>query len=925
VHDRAAYRVTYWELSGDDATDRWTHESPTMLADPLVAGRFAVLTSDDGPTVIYDATVQLAELPLDRFARGVAPLGDGVALALADQPAMIWWRRGELAELPHDVAAEAITAVRGGVATYEQDVLCVWRSDRQGPITAPVPCEYPIGTPLVIAGRSLTIAAAGRRLIRGVWSDGQITAIAAGAPWRTPISVDQASAIIDRCIEPTRPAMDVDPDEPLIDVLPPELRERIADRSPVYLAEVAQQLGMSVRAVVAAIKARRRRLVPPCPVAGYDYLGTFTTSGSVTIADPCYLGARTRNPLLPLTVQLIVAPGTWHVFARNAAPPDSSATAELAVIHDTGFDADAIEFVGDIGVDTGRVGVFDSACRTLDLRERELAEGVVDDLGAVTSSGKGDGFYPAFVGRQHGQVVKIRVSYLATAPERDDSFAPTAARCAAIWCDELPRATLSTVAATLGDDFPVALALAGAHAEALAWALAPSDDGDRSIAMARLGAARRAPDLIAAAWDLAPWQERVFAQLVVIAGLDDPGIRAISRAKLSDAGEPGVVAAAWYVALDPCSEPAERLPLPRLADRDGGLRDDGTLAFCAGLWRAGDASMRDEVHERFTRSYYHWALPLAIAAAPSVEELLALPVEDSNPREPAQVALCTRLVQLGAIDEARACSSSRPALEALVAGLTGDRAALDALERRWPEDSEAHAEGLISAADWRDFVIAIASGLARTGDPGRGRALLADLAEQECADLLAKGRDEALRALTGQPPAPAPRSIDRALAEWRDVDVRATGTFRPRRTAKRVLGAACIHARRGERERARELVAIVTARFSERDDPSPPPWIIDDLIEAYAELGELDAIHSLEHGPLSMAAAAAYSRALVAAGEPDAAIIELHSAVRRARTRGDLLALIPALRAVAPGCESALRDAWQRADDAVTTLRVTAS
>jgi hypothetical protein len=194
-------------------------------------------------------------------------------------------------------------------------------------------------------------------------------------------------------------------------------------------AELGHVLGVPARVLYAAVRARRFPLDPPRPVAGYDYLGTFLSEGKLDVCDPCYLRKTSPMPVgvFALSHPVEAAAGTWHVFARNGQGDAADRTAELVVIHDRGFEVVATEQVASVGVDAGVAGVFDRKCPLLDTSEL-LMEGVVHGLGAYTHSGYGDGVYPAFVGRSHGQITKLRLSFLAENPQTDASVPPRASK-----------------------------------------------------------------------------------------------------------------------------------------------------------------------------------------------------------------------------------------------------------------------------------------------------------------------------------------------------------------------------------------------------------------------------------------------------------------------------------------------------------------
>lgn len=107
-----------------------------------------------------------------------------------------------------------------------------------------------------------------------------------------------------------------------------------------------------------------------------------------------------------------VRAGTWHVFVRNGSGEAADRTAELAVVHERGFQAVATELLANVGVDAGVAGVFDRKCPHLDMNLPSI-EGVVFGLGACAHSGYGDGVYPVFAGRTQGQITKLRLAFLA--------------------------------------------------------------------------------------------------------------------------------------------------------------------------------------------------------------------------------------------------------------------------------------------------------------------------------------------------------------------------------------------------------------------------------------------------------------------------------------------------------------------------------
>ncbi|WAS95807.1 hypothetical protein [Nannocystis punicea] len=211
--------------------------------------------------------------------------------------------------------------------------------------------------------------------------------------------------------------------------LEPRAREHAAWHREAFFHELGAPFGLSARAVLAAVRARKFPLVPPRPIGGYEYLGAFRCSGVLDVADPCHLRKASRMPAsifaLSSTVEALAGP--WQVFVRAGVGEDADCTAELAVIHADGVDVVAAEQIGTIGVDAGMAGVFDRTCPEPAQTELHV-EGVVHGLGAFAFSGHGDGLYPVFVGKALGRVAKLRIVFIAEHPERDATVPPRASR-----------------------------------------------------------------------------------------------------------------------------------------------------------------------------------------------------------------------------------------------------------------------------------------------------------------------------------------------------------------------------------------------------------------------------------------------------------------------------------------------------------------
>jgi hypothetical protein len=201
-----------------------------------------------------------------------------------------------------------------------------------------------------------------------------------------------------------------------------------------FFTELGDALGVSARVLHAAVRARRFPLEPPRPIAGYEYLGSFLSEGKLDVADPCHLRKTSRMPpgVFSLSHPVEGLPGAWHVFVCNGSGDGANRTAELAVIHERGFETPATEPITSIGVDAGVAGVFDRACPSIDMEEDLAIEGLVHGLGAYARSGYGDGVYPVFAGRgagrSQGPVSKLRLSFLSERPQHDATMPARASK-----------------------------------------------------------------------------------------------------------------------------------------------------------------------------------------------------------------------------------------------------------------------------------------------------------------------------------------------------------------------------------------------------------------------------------------------------------------------------------------------------------------
>lgn len=179
-----------------------------------------------------------------------------------------------------------------------------------------------------------------------------------------------------------------------------------------FFAALGAAVGLSARGMLAAVRAGRFPLSPPRTIHRYEYLGPFASDGRLEVADPYNLRKRGKIDFaFALSVPVDAHPGVWHAYVRAGRGDAAGRTAELAVIHDDGFDVVAADEIANIGVDAGMAGVFDHECP-----EPETAglfvESVVHGRGAFARSGYGDGIYPVFAGELGGKVAKLRLAFL---------------------------------------------------------------------------------------------------------------------------------------------------------------------------------------------------------------------------------------------------------------------------------------------------------------------------------------------------------------------------------------------------------------------------------------------------------------------------------------------------------------------------------
>ena len=417
-----------------------------------VVGDHVVLLARTDTVWILDVSGrEVAKLAIPDTVTQVAAFAGGVALCTA-LSGVRWWRpsaeagsAATLVTLEHDGIASLCVGVPLGLATAEDKLLYLWRADveHDGPERPSLAARFPVGASMVVGGKLVKIDRVGRFRVLGNevvsrrmgWFDPD-------AVWRPAATRDHALQIVEQLVQrkldgelPPLPAItalelrDHLAQLPLVQTaalharalfaptsLDAEDRARIAWAREPFFAELGAALGCSSRELLAAVRARKRTLVPPRKVEGYEYLGTFTTGGELYVTT-----GRTRSQ------KLLAHEGVWHVYLRPA--PVASRAGELALIHETGFDVFATDPSGSIEIENGTsIGILDKQCPKPDA-DAPIEDGVFAGVGALAYAPQGS--HPLFVGKQSGRVAKIRVPITSAAPEVDalvTTAAPSTAR-----------------------------------------------------------------------------------------------------------------------------------------------------------------------------------------------------------------------------------------------------------------------------------------------------------------------------------------------------------------------------------------------------------------------------------------------------------------------------------------------------------------
>lgn len=424
--DSKSSYLRFWVLENGTVVARWTVEEKAMLAPPIVAGDHIVARAYDGGVWILNGEgSELGTMATKDYSPAAAPLGDGVVISERNAFGAHWWRPdGSVTSLPHDTSPEYLLPLSDGrVVSTDRNALYIWNAVEQGPERSRVSASLPLNKLIRVRhGGLLRVLGPGWFAMYAKYPHGDATTVAADSEWRELVSREDAARIVERLA--ARAFVD---DPPAPDVFhafvestdaigkmmfsPSSVEDALGTLGTrgTFFEELALSLGVDHREIISAIRVRKTKLVPPRPVPGYLYLGSFTTSGDMIVADPCYKGRKSTG-IFSLSHKIAGHDGIWHMFVRIDTS-DRRRTAELVTIHDNGFDVNAAELVASVGVDSGTMGVYDKKCPKRD-ESLILEEGPYAALGAISSTAWGDGMYPVYTGSLQGRVAKIRVHFM---------------------------------------------------------------------------------------------------------------------------------------------------------------------------------------------------------------------------------------------------------------------------------------------------------------------------------------------------------------------------------------------------------------------------------------------------------------------------------------------------------------------------------
>ena len=180
------------------------------------------------------------------------------------------------------------------------------------------------------------------------------------------------------------------------------------------LREIAFERRLSMRMLQLILRRADgtiERPESPLGISDHDYMGAFTVTNELVVADRCYIAE--TNPLLANRTPAV--PGRWHAFVRHEILCVDVSVAMFAY-HEAHVD-DATENgeeLGTFGVDSGSAVIVDArATERLDFfrdGDRAWQEGLVDDLGLFAFTAIGDGLYKSRVHRRDGRATMVRAS-----------------------------------------------------------------------------------------------------------------------------------------------------------------------------------------------------------------------------------------------------------------------------------------------------------------------------------------------------------------------------------------------------------------------------------------------------------------------------------------------------------------------------------
>lgn len=446
-HQVKAYRVV-----GDRVCLEWSLNLPAPVRQllPLDSHHFVALSY---PRAWLISTQGHLVCEVDEKVCQACVWGSAIAMTADGTQDLLVWLDGELVRIPHGDGPDTLAPLPTGVATADGNILRVFRSDIAPAPLLPVPDDgLPVQQTIVINGRLGRVTSRGPFASCAEHNGESFRVDNSDIQWRPLVDRETALGVVRRLLardlpqlilaDPVPQAAAATPQETLplfgshlVDPSRLTATQNMAARHGLdtFLAELAGAIGTTPLELERAV---RQGVVtsPPRAIEDYRYIGHFDLEGGPLIAaDPCYLSSR------EFVVNIsTAAPGRWHAFIRNGRGSDSISQAELAVIHDTGFDTEASTELGTVAVDAGMAGVFTASCPEPDMNL--VASGIHAEQAAMARSGWGDGFYPVLVGRRQRRVVKVRLLFL------DDSTEDSTLRTTEVGAPDVLERLLADVA-----------------------------------------------------------------------------------------------------------------------------------------------------------------------------------------------------------------------------------------------------------------------------------------------------------------------------------------------------------------------------------------------------------------------------------------------------------------------------------------------